>query len=164
MHTIETVSQHMWEHPLRFRPDQPMTQAIDALLRLSMGAAPVVDAAGNLIGILTDKDSLRTAASWAYDEVAGRGVVAQYMSPVEGKLKPESDLFTATGVFLKTHITGLPVVEGEKLVGWIHRKDLLGGVMKWQRNREARQRRNISDERPASIEALQRAAARGSIS
>ena len=44
------------------RPDQPVAEAADVLAGKQIGAAPVVDAAGKLVGLLRDEDLIVSEA------------------------------------------------------------------------------------------------------
>ena len=41
------------------RPDAPLSEALQLMLKHKFGCLPVVDAQGNLLGILTDSDLVR---------------------------------------------------------------------------------------------------------
>ena len=59
-----------------------MADCMSTLARSSFAAVPVVDEDGFVVGLLSEKDVLRTIIDWAYDQRAG-GPVENYMSPLE---------------------------------------------------------------------------------
>ncbi|MCP4202680.1 MAG: CBS domain-containing protein [bacterium] len=144
-----------------FGEGDSMRQAVNWLAKESTAAAPVVDSQGRVVGLLTEKDALRTIAHWTYDRVAG-GTVGDHMSPLRVRLAPDMDLLTAVRAFLECNFACLPVIEDERYVGQMTRDRLLQGMVAWataidaeQDERQAPQ----SVERPSSIEEMQRVAA-----
>lgn len=139
-----------------------MREAIGRLARTSFPAIPVLDDTGRVVGLLSEKDALRTIAHWAYDGVAG-GTVGDRMSPLEVQVTSEMDLLTAMRAFLECHFVCLPVIDDDRLVGRLHRHDVLKGLVEWalaiDAERDARMSRSQEHERPTAIEFIQRVAA-----
>ena len=110
------------------RPEQAIRDAIAALLKAKISGAPVVDAAGALVGVLSEKDCLRVFASSAYFQ-SGEGTVGDYMSRTIRSVAPDDDVFKVADLFLTNHFRRLPVLEGGKLVGQVSRRDILRASM-----------------------------------
>lgn len=159
MNPIPTAREWTTENVETLRADEPMVLAMRRLLGSRFLALPVVDEQRHIIGILTDKDCLRTASNWAFDQTCG-GTVGDYMSPVKTVIPAEMDLLSVASVFLNTHFVDLPVCEEDVLVGMILRRDVLRGVMAWQRKHDLElQHDPHAAERPLSIEEMQRVVA-----
>lgn len=162
MNPIPTARDWMSTGVVTLRTDTDMRAGIEALLRSSLLAVPVVDTQQRLVGILSDKDCLRTAANWAHDGAAG-GTVADYMSPVKAWIDSRADLLQVAGTFLGTQFVHLPVTEAGVLVGSVHRRDVLRGILAWQRDHDRglahEHEAAASGERPQSIEEMQRVVA-----
>lgn len=154
-----TVREWM-KQPIRIlRVDDPMTEAINQLAKSSVAAIPVVDAEGKVVGLLSEKEALRTIATWIYEQVAG-GFVADHMSALSIRLTPEMDLLTAMRGFLQCDFPFLPVIDEGRLVGRLTRNDLLKGMVAWASAiDEEHDERQSTIKRPSSIEEMQRAAA-----
>jgi CBS domain-containing protein len=105
-------------------PEMSIYEAIDVLLRNRVSGAPVVDADGRLMGVLSEKDCLKIFANAAFHQVAG-GVVRDYMSTALHTVGPNDDLFRLAELFLKNVFRRLPVVENGLLVGQVSRRDVL---------------------------------------
>ncbi len=145
-----------------FRVDDPMKEALHDLARSPFPAMPVIDEFGKVAGILTEKDCLRTVSQWAYEGVSG-GTVGDYMSAYELRISPEMDLLTAARTFLEGNFSSMPVTEDDRLVGFIHRHDVLKGIDRWaiaiDRERELRLKGTSGHERPSAIQHMQQVAA-----
>ncbi|BBM82931.1 CBS domain-containing protein [Candidatus Uabimicrobium amorphum] len=110
-------------------PDMDVYNAIDVLITRGINSAAVVDKRGNLVGILSEKDCLLTLIGEVYDNLPGRTVSA-YMTRDVKTISPETDIFVAADTFLKNSFRRLLVVDHDRLVGQITRKDLLRAIMK----------------------------------
>lgn len=145
-----------------FTTSELMKDAMHDLARSPFPALPVVDDHRNLIGVLSEKDCLRTLSQWAYENISG-GTVGDYMSPLDVRVHPEMDLLTAARAFLECNFSCLPVTEDDKLVGFVHRHDVLKGIDRWataiERERQLRLKSTSGHERPSAIQHMQKVAA-----
>jgi len=145
-----------------FKTADPMKEAMHDLARSPFPALPVVDDLGVVVGELTEKDCLRTVSQWAYEGISG-GTVADHMSDLEVRVTPEMDLLNAARAFLECNFSCLPVTEDDRLVGFIHRHDVLKGIDRWataiDRERELRLKTTSGHERPSAIQHMQQTAA-----
>lgn len=162
MATIPTVRQWMEKPPDTFRPSDDMRRAVNFLSKSNQSALPVIGDDNQLVGLLTEKDALRTIAAWTYDGVAG-GTVGDYMSPLQIRLSPDMDLLTALRAFLECNFDCLPVSQGDRLVGCLSRDDVLTGMVAWATaiddDRDKRLTSPSEIKRPSNIEEMQRVAA-----
>ena len=156
-----TVRKLMTKAARTFRADEPMGEAMRALARSSFAVIPVIDNEGRLVGLLSEKDCLRTITQWAYDRVAG-GTVGDYMSPLEVAVTPDMDVLTAARAFLECNFACLPVTEDDKLVGRLGRHEVLKGIDRWasaiDKDRGNRLTKTSEHERPSAIEEIQKVA------
>ena len=109
-------------------PDMPIRRAVALLLRDRAAAAPVVGDNGTLRGILTQKDCFRPALTASYYQ-EWKGTVADHMSRNVVTLPLGADLTTAAEAFLEHTHRAFPVVDGERLVGILHRSDVLAALV-----------------------------------
>jgi len=106
------------------QPQMEILRAVNLLLRHDFGGAPVVDDAGKLVGILTEKDCMKVVLNAGYHSEYG-GRVAEYMSRDVVTMKPDDSIVEAAKRFLDDNYHRYPVVEGGELVGQISRRDML---------------------------------------
>jgi CBS domain-containing protein len=138
------------------RPQDDMSRAIELLASTRSPVVPVVGDDGHIVGLLTEKDCMRTFCHWVYAGVAG-GHVGDYMSTVKSTIDPSLDLLGVASVFLENHFPALPVVAEGELLGMIRRLDVLRGIAEWQRKvQEERTSVEAGHGRPTAIEDLQR--------
>lgn len=144
-----------------FGIDDPMKDAMHDLARSPFPALPVIDDHGRVVGMLSEKDCLRTVSQWAYEGVSG-GTVGDHMSDLEVQITPEMDLLNAARAFLECHFSCLPVTDNDQLVGFVHRHDVLKGIDRWataiDRERELRLKTTSGHERPSAIQHMQKVA------
>jgi CBS domain-containing protein len=135
-HPLRTVADVMSTRVLTVQDDQPLQQAWKTLLDLKVGQAPVLNAQGRLVGLLTRAELLRLDHWPSPDQAAlvWRALlmqpVAQVMvSPVPGVLA-HTDIRRVARVLLDTDLPGLPVVDADDRVqGFVSRSDLLKAVV-----------------------------------
>jgi CBS domain-containing protein len=142
------VREVMTRDVVTLRPDQPVQEAADVLAGKAIGAAPVVDAGGKLVGLLRDEDLIVSEARLHVPTVisflgadlvlpsslhrfehelkkAAGATVADVMITDYHVAKPGD---TLDGVAAEMHdrdVTHVPVVDDGKLVGIVARGDLV---------------------------------------
>lgn len=108
----------------RLTPEMPIREATARLAEDGATAAPVVDAAGALVGILTQKDCFRSALHASYYR-QWEGTVADRVTREVATLDASTDFVTAAEAFLEKPYRCYPVLENGELVGMLDRSDLL---------------------------------------
>jgi CBS domain-containing protein len=161
---LDTPTVRDWMAPpdLTLKATDSMREVIGRVTRVPFSAIPVIDEADRVVGLLSEKDALRTIGHWTYERVSG-GTVGDYMSPLGAQVDPDMDLLMAMCAFLECHFVCLPVIEDGKLVGRLHRHDVLKGLVDWESAIDADRGERMSGEseheRPTAIESMLRAAA-----
>ena len=123
------VRDYMTTNLVVFHPDTELFKAIDHLLRHSISGAPVVDARGKLVGLLSEVDCLKGILSGSYyDYESLGGEVSEYMTTEVDVVDADQDILAISERFIKERRRRFPVVEDGKLVGQISRKDVLRAV------------------------------------
>jgi CBS domain-containing protein len=123
------VKDYMTADHLAFNPEMDVLTAVHQLLEHRLTGAPVVDAAGKLVGFFSEKDGLRVALNASYYEQPG-GPVGQYMTRELKTLDASSSMADAIELFVANHFHCYPVLSGGKLVGQLSRRDALKALEK----------------------------------
>lgn len=113
-------------------PDIEIVQAISILLDNGVSGACVLDAEGELVGVLSKRDCLKAALSASYYKQWG-GTVADYMSPEPQTLDADLDLVSACEVMIASSFRRFPVTRHGDFAGQISRTDILNALSRqWQ--------------------------------
>jgi CBS domain-containing protein len=110
-------------------PDMGLRDAARLLLKNRISGAPVVNAAGELIGIFSEKDLMQALIDAVYDELPSSEVSA-YMSRKVYTVDAQADILAIAQIFRTKDYRRLPVVQEGKLVGQISRRDVMAAVVK----------------------------------
>lgn len=107
------------------KPKTDVFEAIGYLLKNSISGAPVVDDAGNFLGIFSEKTSMKVLVDAAYEQMPSTEVGAFANTDFGRVIKEETDLLECARLFLETPYRRLEVVRDGKVVGQISRRDVL---------------------------------------
>ncbi len=121
------VRDYMTHHQVTFRPETDLFLAIERLLEHRLSGAPVVNAQGHLLGMLSESDCLRGILSGAYYDAVG-GVVGACMQAQLDSVSPDEDVVDVCQRLLREQREALPVVERGVLVGVLSRRDALRAI------------------------------------
>ncbi len=124
MNERATIAAYMAKDLVCFAPQLEINHAVARLLAHNISGAPVTDAAGTLVGIITAKDCFKAALHASYYQGWG-GVVADYMTSPVQTMDSGLDIVSAAERFLASHFRRFPVMAEGRLVGIITRLDLL---------------------------------------
>jgi CBS domain-containing protein len=109
------------------RPDMDLHRAMHVLLENDISGAPVVDEQGNLVGMLSERDCLTVAFRASYHQELG-GTVAEFMSSEVQTIEANSDIVQVAELFFNSRYRRFPVMEENRLIGLISRRDILKAV------------------------------------
>lgn len=120
MKTIK-IKDYMSSNLLSFKPEHSVIDALRKLIQSGRSGAPVTDNEGRLIGLLSEIDCLKEALMGGYYQEAGDRV-ADHMTTQIDTVQANDHILSTAELFLKGR-RRLPVLDGDKLVGIITRKD-----------------------------------------
>lgn len=130
MSTLEKVRVHeyMSSRLMTFTPEMEVMNAVHQLVKSGHSGAPVVDADGKLVGMLSERDCLQIAMVAAQDTCVA-GPISQYMSTKLETVSSDMSLAQLAGLFVtNSHFRRYPVVDDGKLIGQISRSDVLRAI------------------------------------
>ena len=124
MTVVSTTRDYMVSDVITVAAEMDIHHAIKVLFENGISGAPVLDDAGNLVGMLSTRDCLKVAFSAGYHRDSG-GVVAEFMSPDVETVEVDTDIVKVAELFLKSRFRRFPVTSNDRLVGLISRSDVL---------------------------------------
>jgi acetoin utilization protein AcuB len=131
-----TVEQVMTRNPLTVSPVDSIRVEIERMRERNCRRLPVVEN-GRLVGIITDRDLRRATNSplvlrerWHDEFMLDHVPVRAAMTPGPTTVAPQSPMVHAAQLMSQQKFGGLPVVEGETLVGIVTGTDLLNYLIR----------------------------------
>ena len=124
-----SIKEFMAKQLITFQSDTPIETAMESFLENKISGAHVLDNQGNLVGVLSEKDCMRTLFESSYYNNLG-GFVKEYMSTDLKTINIHDTLSNVADEFIKSRFRRFPVMEGDKLVGQISRRDILRAIVK----------------------------------
>ncbi len=106
--------------------------AIDMMLEKNVSGVPVVDDSEHLLGVITEFDVLRLYGH--NDSTTNYATCEQFMTSTVKTVQQAATVDVAANVFRASAIRRLLVLDGERLVGILSRRDILRCI---HRQREA---------------------------
>jgi CBS domain-containing protein len=119
-----TARDYMATNVVTFTADMDVLEAVEWLLDYQISGAPVIDEQHQLVGMLSEKDCLKTVLSAAYHDDLG-ATVGELMTAGVETVDADTSIVELAELFLKTNRRRYPVVEEGRLVGQISRRDVL---------------------------------------
>ena len=108
-------------------PRTDVSTIASMMTRRNLGSLPVVEQDGTLVGIVTEYDLLQAMIEGRdLRNISAMGI----MSTVPVTVTEDRMLVQVAELFQDRHITRVPVVRNNKLVGILARRDLLFGYLK----------------------------------
>ena len=127
------VKDFMTKEPLTLQSAATIADAYELMKNHRIRHLPVVDKAGRLLGVFTERDlhhayaPRETAEGWYYDkDEMGLRIARHFMTEDPVTLKDDSTFFDAVDIFVRNKFGCLPVVSPEgKLLGIVSYIDIL---------------------------------------
>ena len=146
-----TVGQYMTRNPITVGPDATAEQIARLLVQHRIGCVPVVDSAGALVGLITERELFLQERRVPFSPVIAHSLMGAWVEPGELERSYEalrqiraSEIMsrnvvtiapcTPTGeaarMMVKLERNHLPVLEHGRLVGILARHDLLRALLR----------------------------------
>lgn len=123
------VRNYMATKLITLDPDADILSAAHILIKHEISGAPVVVNSDQMVGILTERDCMRVALQAEYYGTPG-GRVKEFMSKNVKSVRPEDSILDVAKMFIDGTFNRYPVVENERLIGQISRRDVMRALGK----------------------------------
>jgi acetoin utilization protein AcuB len=125
------VGERMTRNPVTITEDTSIDDALHLMRERKVRRFPILDTAGHLVGIISDKDLLHAAPSpastlsvYEMHYLLAKLTVKKVMSSPVITVGPDTPVEVAARTMADNKIGGLPVLDGGKLVGIITETDI----------------------------------------
>ncbi len=125
------VGERMTRNPVTISEDASIDEGLHLMRERKVRRLPVLDAAGRMVGIVSDKDLLHAAPSpatslsvYELHYLLAKLTIKRVMSSPVITVSPGTPVEEAARIMADNKIGGLPVVENDQLVGIITETDI----------------------------------------
>lgn len=135
-------------------PEAPVKEAARLMIEHSISALPVVDASGNLVGLVSEADLLpietrpdpRTQAT-PIPPTAGSAPrrVSDIMTRKVITISTDSEVSQAALLMIDADVKRLPVMDGDRVAGIVSRRDLVKVIARRDEDVQAELARRLAD-------------------
>ncbi len=134
----------MTDKPVTVHQDSALHDALKKMDEVGCHHLPVTDSYGHLVGILSDRDCRKALNKpailreyWEDEKVTTRMPVRVLMTPAPIVIEPSASIDEAARLMLMNHISCLPVMRSETLIGIVTTSDILMAVIKMNKRAAA---------------------------
>ncbi|MEE9602833.1 MAG: CBS domain-containing protein [Thermoguttaceae bacterium] len=122
--TVFRAEDFMTKDVVVAHPEMEAYDAILLLLKHKISGMPVVDDRGEVVGIISERDCLKTLVNAQYHELP-TAFVKDLMSTEPRTITPHTEIMEVAEVFLESGFRRLPVLDEGRMVGLVSRRDVL---------------------------------------
>ncbi len=123
-----TIADYMSTHLVTLTMETSVLDAIQKLLNHKVTSAPVLDAQKRLVGMFSEKDSMKVVLECAYNQSMS-AKVGEYMSTDIVTVDADASIVDLASKFEASSVRSYPVYDDNQLVGLISRTDVLRALM-----------------------------------
>jgi CBS domain-containing protein len=123
-----TVADYMTKKVVTLSKDVHVIDAVKKLLDHKITCAPVVDEQGRLVGLFSEKDSIKVFLESVYNQGMG-GKVGDYMTTGTISVDADSSIVELAEKFDSSSVRSFPVFDDGQFVGIISRTDVLRALI-----------------------------------
>jgi CBS domain-containing protein len=121
-----TVADVMTSQLVIFKPEQSIHEVMRAFIKHRISGGPVVDESGKLVGVISEADCMKEISDSRYFNLPILDKsVAHFMTKEVDTIDANTSVFDAASLFSKSSRRRYPVMENNRLVGQVSRKDIV---------------------------------------
>ena len=121
--TIAMILREKGDRTISATPDMTVRDAVALLSAERIGAVPVLDGDGRVVGVFSERDVIGCIA--AQGPAALDGPVSAAMTAPAITVAPDHPAIGALSLMTRRRVRHLPVVDGKRLVGFVSIGDLV---------------------------------------
>lgn len=119
-----TIADYMTKHVFTLKKETSVLDAIKSLLAHKVTCAPVIDDHGKLLGMFSEKDSMKVVLDCAYNQGMS-GTVGEFMTKDAITVDAKASIVDLAERFKESTVRSFPVFDDNELVGIVSRTDVL---------------------------------------
>ncbi|MEE9339257.1 MAG: CBS domain-containing protein [Methylococcaceae bacterium] len=123
-----TIADYMTKNIMTLKEDADVLATIKQLLNHKITCAPVLDPAGKLVGMFSEKDSMKVVLDASYNQGMS-GIVSDFMNHNIISVEARSSIVDLADKFQDSSVRSFPVFDNNKLVGIVSRTDVLRALV-----------------------------------
>ena len=121
-----TIADIMTSQLVIFKPEQSIHEVMRAFIKHRISGGPVVDESGKLVGVISEADCMKEISDSRYFNLPILDKsVAHFMTKEVDTIDANTSVFDAASLFSKSSRRRYPVMENNRLVGQVSRKDIV---------------------------------------
>ena len=118
-----------------FKPEETIHEVMKKFIKYRISGGPVVNEKGDLIGVISEADCMKEVSESRYFNLSILDKsVSNFMTTNVDTIDASKTIFEAASNFFKTSRRRFPVMEKNKLVGQISRKDIVIATLNMKSN------------------------------
>ena len=118
-----------------FKPNETIHEVMSKFIKYRISGGPVVNENGDLIGVISEADCMKEVSESRYFNLPIlEKSVSKFMTKKVDTIEASKTIFEAASYFFKTSRRRFPVLDKEKLVGQISRKDIVIATLNMKSN------------------------------
>ena len=118
-----------------FKPNETIHEVMSKFIKYRISGGPVVNEKGDLIGVISEADCMKEVSESRYFNLPILDKsVSKFMTTKVDTIDASRTIFEAASNFFKTSRRRFPVLDKDKLVGQISRKDIVIATLNMKSN------------------------------
>ena len=118
-----------------FKPDETIHEVMKKFIKYRISGGPVVNEKGDLIGVISEADCMKEVSDSRYFNLPILDKsVSKFMTTNVDTIDASKTIFEAASNFFKTSRRRFPVLDSNKLVGQISRKNIVIATLNMKSN------------------------------
>ena len=130
-----TVSDIMTHNLIVFKPQDTIHEVMTAFIKYRISGGPVLNDQGDLVGVISEADCMKEISDSRYFNMPILDKsVSHFMTKEVDTIQSNLSVFDAAALFSKSSRRRYPVMEKNRLVGQVSRKDIVISALNMKSN------------------------------